>query len=70
MEQDRARVLKLADGGSATGEQFFADSPYQHPDIIRALFWAVRAGRPSVREAGRATAREYSDQRRQALVGR
>jgi hypothetical protein len=44
MEQDRAlSILKaLADGvDPATGEQFSADSPYQHPDIIRALFWAV-----------------------------
>ncbi|HEU0290251.1 MAG TPA: hypothetical protein VFR39_05820 [Burkholderiales bacterium] len=44
MEQDRAlAILKtLADGvNPATGEQFSADSPYQQPDIIRALFWAV-----------------------------
>ena len=44
MEQDRAlSILKtLADGvDPVTGEQFSADSPYQHPDIIRALFWAV-----------------------------
>jgi hypothetical protein len=44
MEQDRAlSILKtLADGvDPATGEQFSADSPYQHPDIIRALLWAV-----------------------------
>ncbi len=27
----------------ATGEQFPADSPYQHPDTVRALFSAVRA---------------------------
>lgn len=27
----------------ATGEQFGADSPYQHPDTVRALFDAVRA---------------------------
>jgi hypothetical protein len=26
----------------ATGEQFAADSPYQHPDTVRALFEAVR----------------------------
>jgi hypothetical protein len=44
MEQDRAlSILKtLADGvDPITGEQFSADSPYQHPDIIRALFWAT-----------------------------
>ncbi len=27
----------------ATGQQFPADSPYQHPDTVRALFTAVRA---------------------------
>jgi hypothetical protein len=27
----------------ATGEQFGADSPYQHPDTVRALFDAMRA---------------------------
>lgn len=27
----------------ATGEQFPSDSPYQHPDTVRALFSAVRA---------------------------
>jgi hypothetical protein len=27
----------------ATGEQFGADSPYQHPDTVRALFEATRA---------------------------
>jgi hypothetical protein len=44
MQQDRAlAILKtLADGvDPATGEQFSADSPYQHPDTIRALYWAV-----------------------------
>jgi hypothetical protein len=34
----------------ATGEIFAADSPYQHPDVVRALFEAVRliesAGKP------------------------
>lgn len=27
----------------ATGQQFPSDSPYQHPDTVRALFAAVRA---------------------------
>lgn len=27
----------------ATGEQFGPDSPYQHPDTVRALFSALRA---------------------------
>jgi hypothetical protein len=35
----------------ATGEQFAADSPYQHPDTVRALFEAVR-----MIENGRSTA--------------
>jgi len=37
----------------ATGEQFAADSPYQHPDVVRALFEAVR-----MIENGRAPAAE------------
>ena len=52
MEQDKAlSILKtLADGvDPATGEQFSADSPYQHPDIIRALFWAVQTLSASAR---------------------
>ncbi len=45
---DREQTLKilnaLANGvHPATGEQFTADSPYQHPDTVRALFEAVRA---------------------------
>lgn len=44
---EREQVLKilnaLANGvHPATGEQFAADSPYQHPDTVRALFEAVR----------------------------
>ena len=61
MEQDRAlEILKaLADGvDPVTGEQFSADSPYQHPDIIRALFWAVHTlsgpARPQKQAAPRA----------------
>ena len=45
---EREHVLKivnaLANGvHPATGEVFAADSPYQHPDTVRALFEAVRA---------------------------
>ena len=61
MQQDRAlAILKtLADGvDPATGEQFSVDSPYQHPDIIRALYWAVQAlsgpARPQRQAAPRA----------------
>jgi hypothetical protein len=44
---EREHTLKilnaLANGvHPATGEKFGADSPYQHPDTVRALFEAVR----------------------------
>jgi len=42
--QALAIVSALADGANpVTGEVFAGDSPYQAPDIIRALFVAVRA---------------------------
>ncbi|MGZ5138283.1 MAG: hypothetical protein ACXWCY_01095 [Burkholderiales bacterium] len=45
---EREQVLKilnaLANGvHPMTGEVFAADSPYQHPDTVRALFEALRA---------------------------
>lgn len=45
---DREQTLRilnaLANGiHPATGEKFGPDSPYQHPDTVRALFEAVRA---------------------------
>ena len=46
MERQQAlRILNsLANGvHPATGEVFAADSPYQHPDTVRALFAAVRS---------------------------
>jgi len=46
MERSNAlRIINsLANGvNPATGEIFPADSPYQHPDTVRALFEAVRA---------------------------
>ncbi len=46
MEREQAlKILNaLAQGiHPATGEKFPADSPYQHPDMVRALFEAVRA---------------------------
>ena len=52
MEREKAlKILKaLADGTDpATGEQFTADSPYQQPDIVRALFIAVQAVESVVR---------------------
>ena len=63
MEQDKAlSILKtLADGvDPATGEQFSADSPYQHPDIIRALFWAVHTLGGPVRAQKQAAPRPES----------
>ena len=46
MEREHTiRILNALASGihPATGEKFAADSPYQHPDIVRALFEAVRA---------------------------
>ena len=39
------RILNALANGihPATGESFGADSPYQHPDTVRALFEAMRA---------------------------
>jgi len=39
------RILNALANGvhPATGEKFAADSPYQHPDTVRALFEAMRA---------------------------
>jgi len=46
MEQEQAiRILNALANGvhPATGEVFSTDSPYQHPDTVRALFEAMRA---------------------------
>ncbi|OGA38842.1 MAG: hypothetical protein A3G24_07585 [Betaproteobacteria bacterium RIFCSPLOWO2_12_FULL_62_13] len=45
---ERAQTLKILNALAhgvhpATGEQFASDSPYQHPDTVRALFEAMRA---------------------------
>jgi len=45
MERHQAlKILNALANGvhPATGEVFAADSPYQHPDTVRALFEAVR----------------------------
>lgn len=45
MEQQQAvKILNALANGvhPLTGEVFAADSPYQHPDTVRALFEAVR----------------------------
>lgn len=46
MEREQAlRILNALANGvhPATGEKFAADSPYQHPETVRALFEAMRA---------------------------
>ena len=46
MEREQAlKILTALANGvhPTTGEVFAADSPYQHPDTVRALFEAVRA---------------------------
>jgi hypothetical protein len=45
---EKAQALKILNALAhgihpATGEQFGSDSPYQHPDTVRALFEAMRA---------------------------
>ncbi len=56
MERDTALgILKaLADGiDPGTGEQFPAGSPYQDPDTVRALYYAIQILEYSVRTAER-----------------
>ena len=46
MEREHTlRILNALANGvhPATGEQFAPDSPYQHPDTVRALYAAVRS---------------------------
>lgn len=53
MEQEQAvRILHALANGvhPATGEVFSTDSPYQHPDTVRALFEAMRAMNSGSRE--------------------
>lgn len=64
MEREQAlRILNALANGvhPATGEKFAADSPYQHPDTVRALFEAMRAveagGEPAAKDPA-APARE------------
>lgn len=57
MDETRAQALiaTLANGvNPLTGEVFPADSPYQAPDVVRALYTAGRAleGRTRLRRAG------------------
>ncbi|HET7597240.1 MAG TPA: hypothetical protein VFK15_09935 [Burkholderiales bacterium] len=61
-KEQTLRILNALANGvhPATGEQFPADSPYQHPDTLRALFEAVRsleqARTPAADRAARAGA--------------
>lgn len=64
MEREHTlRILNALAGGvdPATGEQFAAESPYQHPDTVRALFDAVHAI-----EGGRAPAPASAAERKPA----
>src|SRR6185295_19959199 len=65
MEREHAlRILNALANGvhPATGEKFAADSPYQHPDTVRALFEAMRAV-----EGGGAQATAPAPERKPAL---
>jgi len=65
MEREAALkiIQQLANGiDPHTGEVFRADSPYQHPDTIRALFVALRALEPQAASKPRAAAKENAAQ--------
>jgi hypothetical protein len=64
MEREHAlKILNALANGvhPATGEVFAADSPYQHPDTVRALFEAVR-----VMESGGTSRASAASERRTA----
>ena len=81
MEKETALkiIQQLANGTDPhTGEVFRADSPYQHPDTVRALFTAVRAletqSAPRQRAAGAENApqnagKPWSNAEDEALAG-
>ena len=55
MEREQAlRILNALANGvhPATGEVFAADSAYQHPDTVRALFEAPTVAATSQRSCG------------------
>jgi hypothetical protein len=59
MEQEQAlKILNALANGvhPMTGEVFAADSPYQHPDIVRALYEVVRTMEGSSRPRSTANA--------------
>ncbi|HSD43868.1 MAG TPA: hypothetical protein VLD36_18615 [Burkholderiales bacterium] len=60
MDQEKALgILQSLSNGTDpfTGKSFSADSPYQHPDVVRALFQAVRAMESAVAAQKRQAAR-------------
>ncbi len=60
MDQDQAlSILQALSAGTDpfTGEPFPAASPYQHPDVVRALYQAVRAIETAVATQKRHAAR-------------
>ena len=64
MEREQTlRILNALANGvhPATGEKFAVDSPYQHPDTVRALFEAMRAV-----EGGKAPTPEPAPERKSA----
>ena len=65
MEREQAlKILNALANGvhPGTGEVFGADSPYQHPDTVRALFEAVQAlGADEAQPAQRTAARKNAD---------
>ena len=64
MEREQAvKILNALANGvhPATGEVFAADSPYQHPDTVRALFEAVRTMEGGAQAAPAPTERKSAD---------
>ena len=71
MDQDKAlSILQALSAGTdpITGAPFPASSTYQHPDVVRALFQAVRALETAVAAQKRQAARPSRRQFRQAVV--
>jgi hypothetical protein len=82
-KEQTLRILNALANGihPATGEKFGADSPYQHPDTVRALFEAMRAvegsgaapaltpaeRRPAMPESGSGS--RWTSEEEQRLVG-
>ena len=70
-KEQTLRILNALANGihPATGEKFGADSPYQHPDTVRALFEAMRAveGAASAAAASSASTSATAADRRPAM---